>query len=114
MARVLYVALLIMKRAVQTSFQLRISGAKSEAEGYRSQLEDMKAHEAQLRGHIKVITVQVFTLLSISQPFADTPRRTSQGTELSRSARAPTQSRSGLLDITKRKHRFSRFDIIYL
>jgi hypothetical protein len=59
MARVLYAALLIMKRAVQTSFQLRISGAKVEAEGYRRQLEDVKAHEAQMRGHIKVITVQV-------------------------------------------------------
>lgn len=67
MARVLYAALLIMKRVVQTSFQLRISGAKVEAEGYRRQLEDMKAHEAQLRGHIKVITVQVLRSLSHSR-----------------------------------------------
>jgi len=49
-----------MKGVTQTSFQLRISDAKAEAEGYKSQLEDMKVQEAQLRGHIKVITVQAF------------------------------------------------------
>ncbi|KAG1757494.1 hypothetical protein EDB19DRAFT_1891247 [Suillus lakei] len=33
--------------------ELRISDAKAEAEGYKSQLESLKAHEAQLRSHIK-------------------------------------------------------------
>ncbi|KAG1755208.1 uncharacterized protein EDB91DRAFT_1326114 [Suillus paluster] len=44
----------LMKDA-ETSFQLRISDAKAETEGYRNQLESLKAHEAQLRGHIKTL-----------------------------------------------------------
>ncbi|KAG1870019.1 hypothetical protein F4604DRAFT_1583898 [Suillus subluteus] len=39
----------------ETSFQLRISDAQAEAEGYKSQLENLKAHEVQLRGHIKTL-----------------------------------------------------------
>ncbi|KAG1881738.1 hypothetical protein C8R48DRAFT_13651 [Suillus tomentosus] len=39
----------------EASFQLRISDAQAEAEGYKSQLENLKAHEVQLRGHIKTL-----------------------------------------------------------
>lgn len=39
----------------ETSFQFRISDAQAEAEGYKSQLENLKAHEVQLRGHIKTL-----------------------------------------------------------
>ncbi|KAG1864127.1 hypothetical protein DFJ58DRAFT_772787 [Suillus subalutaceus] len=39
----------------ETSFQLRISDAQAEAEGYKSQLENLKAHEVQLRSHIKTL-----------------------------------------------------------
>lgn len=39
----------------ETSFQLRISDAQAEAEGYKNQLENLKAHEVQLRGHIKTL-----------------------------------------------------------
>lgn len=47
-----------MTGAIQASFQLRISDAQAEAEGYKSQLENLKAHEVQLRGHIKVMTIR--------------------------------------------------------
>lgn len=39
----------------ETSFQLRISDAQAEAQGYKSQLENLKTHEVQLRGHIKTL-----------------------------------------------------------
>lgn len=39
----------------EASFQLRISDAQAEAEGYKSQLETLKAHEVQLRGHVKTL-----------------------------------------------------------
>lgn len=39
----------------EASFQLRISDAQAEAEGYKSQLENLKAHEVQLRGHVKTL-----------------------------------------------------------
>lgn len=39
----------------ETSFQLRISDTQAEAEGYKSQIESLKAHEVQLRGHIKTL-----------------------------------------------------------
>lgn len=39
----------------ETSFQVRISDAQAEAEGYKSQLENLKVHEVQLRGHIKTL-----------------------------------------------------------
>jgi hypothetical protein len=59
---------------VQTSFQIRIGDAKAEAESYKSQLDDVKAHEAQLRAYIKVMTIRVLH----SAPYLTVIRRHSE------------------------------------
>jgi hypothetical protein len=71
---------------VQTLFQIRISDAKAEAESYKSQLDDVKAHEAQLRVHIKVMTFRVLHSAPYLTVIPDTPRGTSQGAKFSCSA----------------------------